>query len=98
MSNDERPDLEALEELRDVLTKLKDELAAWRRRALKAEADQAELGVEHDAVASRERIVDLEAANQELEQRLEAARERVTELLGRLRFLEEQVAIEEPGR
>jgi hypothetical protein len=40
----------------------------------------------------------LEADNRDLLSRLAAARTRVNELLGRLRFLEEQVSIEEQAR
>ncbi|MDH3214626.1 MAG: hypothetical protein OEM05_19275 [Myxococcales bacterium] len=98
MSNDERPEFRALEELREVLAALASELATWRRRALKAEAGQAQLGLSQDLVADRERSKSLEAENTELEQRLGVARTRVEELLGRLRFLEEQVATEEQGR
>lgn len=97
MSNGDA-ELDALRELEDVLERLKGELAAWRRRALKAEAVRTELGGAHDVVAARERILELEHENRELEVRLDAARERVTELLKRLRFLEEQVAVEESGR
>lgn len=98
MSNDDRPEFRALEELREVLSSLASELASWRRRALKAEAGQAQLDLSQDLVADRERSKLLEAENAELEQRLGAARTRVEELLGRLRFLEEQVAMEEQGR
>lgn len=93
MSND-APDLVALGALEDVLDGLTEELGAWRRRALKAESERAALGVEHDAVAAREQIVALERENQEMRRRLEAARGRVGALLSRLRFLEEQVALE----
>lgn len=92
------PEFDALDELEAVLRNLTDELAAWRKRALKAEAQRTELGEDHDVVASRERILNLESENHELEQRLETARQRVADLLNRLRFLEEQVAVEESGR
>ena len=42
-SGGERPDLDALRELEEVLRHLADELGAWRRRALTAEARLAEL-------------------------------------------------------
>jgi len=87
-----------LDELRDVLHSVTEELAAWRRRALKAESDQAELGLGHDVVANREKVVALESENTDMQQRLETARVRVEELLTRLRFLEQQVAAEERGR
>lgn len=91
----EGPEFEALGELEEVIRHLTDELAAWRRRALRAEA---ELGGEHDAVTSRERIVELERENRALEKRVESARKRVSDLLSRLRFLEEQVTMEGSSR
>ena len=98
MSNEDRPEFQALDELRGVLQSLTEELAAWRRRALKAESEQTDLGLGKEAVASREQVVALESENSEMQQRLDAARTRVEELLARLRFLEEQVAAEEQGR
>jgi hypothetical protein len=95
VSSEDRPEFQALDELRDVLHSVTEELAAWRRRALKAESDQTELGLGQDVVANREKVVALEAENTDMQQRLEAARSRVEELLTRLRFLEEQVAAEE---
>jgi predicted TPR repeat methyltransferase len=95
VSYDERPDFRALGELQDVLRLLAEELAGWRRRAQRAE--QA-LGVEHDAVAQRERVLDLEGENRDMADRLGVARERVGELLKRLEFLEEQMAVEEQAR
>ncbi|MEE8193405.1 MAG: hypothetical protein V3T74_11710 [Gemmatimonadales bacterium] len=98
MSNDERPELQALDELERAVADLTGELSSWRRRALRAEGEQAELGSGYDAVGNRERIMELEAENKDLLSRLAAARTRVNELLGRLRFLEEQVAIGEQAR
>jgi hypothetical protein len=98
VSNDERPELQALDELERAVADLTGELSSWRRRALRAEGEQAELGSGYDAVGNRERIMELEAENKDLLSRLAAARTRVNELLGRLRFLEEQVAIEEQAR
>ncbi len=95
MSNGERPELQALTELERVLQHVKDELASWRRRALKAEAQRAEMGIDHDVVATRERIQELELENDQLNGRLQAARTRVDDLLARLKFLEEQVQLEE---
>jgi predicted nucleic acid-binding Zn-ribbon protein len=92
------PEFRALAELETVIRHLTEELASWRRRALKAEAQRSELGGDHDAVASRERILDLQSRNGELETRLVAARDRVTQLLERLRFLEEQIGREEQVR
>jgi chromosome segregation ATPase len=98
VSSEGRPEFEALDELRDVLHSVTEELASWRRRALKAESEQTELGLGHDAVASREQLAELESDNNDMQQRLETAKARVEELLTRLRFLEEQVAAEESGR
>jgi len=87
-SGGERPDLEALNELEEVLRHFETELAGWRRRALAAEqrlSDSAGAGAEASPGASR-----LEAENRELSQRLQHARSRVSDLLERLRFLEQQ--------
>lgn len=86
----ERPDLDALHELEDVLRHLTEELAGWRRRALTAEskaADAARFGVNGDGGA---RLTVLEEENRGLEQRLGSARAQVLEILGRLRFLDQQ--------
>ncbi len=90
--------LRALAELETIVAHVSGELSAWRRRALKAESHQGGLGLDHDAIAARARIVELEQANAELTARLEGARERVAALLERLRFLEEQVSLEENVR
>jgi len=94
VSNAERPEIQALTELERVLQHVKDELASWRRRALKAEARRAEMGIDHDVVATRERIRELELENEQTNGRLQAARTRVDDLLVRLKFLEEQVRLE----
>ena len=95
MSNGERPEALALAELERVLQHVKDEVASWRRRALKAEADRAEIGIDRDLVASRERVQKLEQENADMRQRLRAAGDRLDELIARLKFLEEQVGVEE---
>ena len=94
MSNGANAEFEALDELESVVQHITSELTTWRRRALKAEAQRTELGADHDAVAARERIIELEEVNADLSGRLEAARERVERLLSRLRFLEDQVDTE----
>ena len=101
MSSADSPELAALAELEDVIRHASDELASWRRRALKAESERADLTTAAggpDVVAARHRLAELEGRNQELEERLEAAKVRVSDLLKRLAFLEEQVALEEHGR
>jgi FtsZ-binding cell division protein ZapB len=91
----ERPDLPALAELERVLQNMGEELAAWRRRTLKAEAELKEAQATGGVVApaelkeSRQRVIDLETENQALRQRIEAAKERLRVLAGRLSFLEQ---------
>jgi chromosome segregation ATPase len=91
----ERPDLKALDELETLLRHLGDELAGWRRRSLRAEAELAELrgrggvSVGPELVQARERVVELENENQALRQRIDAAKERVRLLAARLAFLEQ---------
>lgn len=90
-SGAERPDLDALRELEEVLRHFESELAGWRRRALAAEqrlADgipQASPGVQPSLGSPH-----LEEENRELARRLQHARSRVADLLDRLRFLEQQ--------
>jgi hypothetical protein len=86
-SGGERPDLEALRELDEVLRHLEAELASWRRRALSAEARATDAGPGGEAPP---RAKELEDDNHALQQRLATAKDRVGELLGRLRFLEQQ--------
>ena len=95
MSYDERPEFRALGELQDILQHVTDELAAWRRRAQRAEGA---LGAGPDVLAHRERFLELEASNRDLTERLDAARSRVEDLVKRLQFLEEQMAVEEQSR
>jgi chromosome segregation ATPase len=91
-----RPDEGALAELEEVLRHVGDELAAWRRRSLKAEAELAEARANGNVAASPElkaaaqRVAELEAENQALRQRIEAAKERLRVLATRLAFLEQQ--------
>jgi chromosome segregation ATPase len=97
-SNDDRPELRALADLEAVIGAVTHEVAAWRRRALKAEAGGAKAGATPDLASARERIQELEDENLELHHRLRTARERVEQLLSRLQFLEEQVGLEGPPR
>ena len=97
----ERADVQALEHLEAILRNVADELAAWHARALKAESELKELqgraagggaggaGAKHDA--ERNRSAELESENKVLRQRVDAARLRVNDLLGRLTFLDDQV-------
>lgn len=97
MSSYARPDFAAIEELEGLLRHLGDELAAWRRRCLRAEQDLAAFkergGVmpSPDAVAGRQRLAELEQENLALRARLDSAGERVQMLVSRLTFLERDV-------
>lgn len=87
----ERPDLEALRDLEDVLRHLTEELAGWRRRALSAESRLAEVTrVTENGDGGLVRITELEEEHRELERRLATARTQVHEIVGRLRFMEQQ--------
>ena len=87
----ERADARALDQLETILRHVADELASWHARALKTETELKERGgggrLDPEV---RNRIADLEQENKQLRQRVEAARARVGELLGRLTFLEDQ--------
>lgn len=87
---------EAIDQLEAILRDVAEELAGWRTRALKAEADLKAGGGAGGAKTSAAKHAapapssDSEAENKVLRQRVEAARTRVHELLQRLTFLEEQ--------
>ena len=89
----ERPDFRALDELEQLLRHVGEELATWRRRSLKAEAELQEYKTKGsgpagpELVLSRQRIIELEMENQQLRQRIEAARERVATIESRITFL-----------
>jgi predicted nucleic acid-binding Zn-ribbon protein len=93
-SSYDRPDRVALERLEPIVRRLTEELAAWRKRCQRAEAELAELKARGGTLAGpellqvRQRIVDLERENQELRGRVVAAREDMTLLHSRLVFLE----------
>ena len=94
-SGGERPDLDALKELDEVLRHLESELAGWRRRALSAEGRLAEAGMGGEMPA---RSKDIEEQNRVLEQRLTGAKALVGDILERLRFLEQQQGNGENGQ
>ena len=89
----ERPDFRALDELEQLLRHVGEELAAWRRRSLKAEAELQDFKTKGTGPAgpellqARQRVIDLEVENQVLRQRIDAARERVATIESRLIFL-----------
>lgn len=90
----ERPDARAVHELGDLLQHVGEELAAWRRRSLKAEAELGEARAKGGVVAgpeliqSRGRVIELELENRSLRERVDAARDKLRILANRLSFLE----------
>jgi hypothetical protein len=109
----ERVDARALDHLEVIVREAAEELATWRARALKAEADVKTGGgassraatprgeARGDTVARAAVVAELEAENRVLRQRVEAARVRVADLVARLAFLEEQAGMAAgagPGR
>ncbi|MGH7646440.1 MAG: hypothetical protein ACREMR_12750, partial [Gemmatimonadales bacterium] len=89
-----------------ILRGVADELAAWRARALKAEADGGPAvgagrgggsgGVGGPGAGAGARH-EVEVENRALRQRVDAARARVSDLVARLSFLEQQVRDESGG-
>ncbi len=96
-SNGERPEFRALEELEEAVRQVSEELAGWRKRAHKAEGSVAGPGGAGDLVSARERVVELESENENLRHLIQQTRTRVTGLLTRMRFLEEQTATTTQG-
>jgi hypothetical protein len=91
----ERFDAPVVDQLETILRHVADELALWRARATKAEADLKASAGSGGSVGkldpeTRGRVADLEQENKALRQRMEGARGRVQDLLSRLAFLEEQ--------
>ena len=90
-SDNERPEVQAFDELQQLVHHLGEELATFRRRALQAEArvkqfDSAPGG----ARVNPERVDRLEKENADLKKRLESARTRTRQVLDRVRFLRQQ--------
>ena len=91
MSDSVRPETAAFAELEQLVKHLGDELAAFRRRALQAEARLKGLETTGSkGVVSPERVQYLERENAGLNTRLEAARVRTQQMIDRVRFLRQQ--------
>lgn len=91
MSDSVRPETSAFAELEQLVKHLGDELAAFRRRALQAEARLKGLETTGSkGVVSPERVQHLERENAGLNTRLEAARARTQQMIDRVRFLRQQ--------
>jgi hypothetical protein len=96
MSDSERPEALAFQELEQLVRHLGDELAGFRRRALVAEARVRELESQEaqpEVRAHRElgdRLTTLEHENAVLRGRLESATARTKAMLERVRFIRQQ--------
>jgi hypothetical protein len=94
MTEYERPDRAAVAEVETLVEALIEELATWRRRCLRAEAevqDHRSKGAPAPGpglAQTRARLAELEQENLELRRRLDGARERLQALTTRLAFLE----------
>jgi TolA-binding protein len=94
MSANERPELRAFKELETLVRHLGEELAAFRRRALAAEAQlkdsgHAPKGAKTAAISGR--AADLEVENEALRSRLNQTEDRVRQMMERVRFLRQQL-------
>lgn len=94
MSDSERPDKAAFQDLEGLVRNLVTELASFRRRALTAEARVRQLEGRAEAAGGRGgsvvRVEALEQQNAALEAKLAQARERTEQMLERVRFLRQQ--------
>ena len=89
-SDSERPELEAYNELQQLIRHLADELASFRKRALTAEGRLKALDAGEPDPRATGRASDLERENRELRARLDGAAERTRQMLDRVRFLRQQ--------
>ena len=94
MSGNDRPELRAFAELETLVRHLGEELAAFRRRALAAEAqlrDGGQAPAPRGKTPLADRMAELESENASLRTRVTRAEERVRQMLERLRFLRQQL-------
>ena len=93
MSDNAPAESPSVHELGTLVRHLADELAAFRRRALLAEARLKELEAVEGSVANFDltaRVADLERQNEKLQAKLEVASTRAKQMLDRVRFLRQQ--------
>lgn len=94
MSDSERPEKAAFQELETLVRHLAGELASFRRRALTAEARVRTLEGRSEADpaggSAIDRVEELEQRNALLDTRVEQARARAEQMLERVRFLRQQ--------
>ncbi|MGH7616320.1 MAG: hypothetical protein ACREPM_03755 [Gemmatimonadaceae bacterium] len=82
-----------MQELDALVRHMADDLAAYRRRALIAEARLKEVESQDGGVANLElaaRVNQLEQDNERLQSKLDAATARAKQILDRVRFLRQQ--------
>jgi TolA-binding protein len=94
MSVNDRPEHRAFKELETLVRHLGEELAAFRRRAIAAEAQIKEAGLTAKGgrgVAPAGRLAELETENESLKARLGRTEERVRQMMERVRFLRQQL-------
>ncbi|HEX6814904.1 MAG TPA: hypothetical protein VF102_04475 [Gemmatimonadaceae bacterium] len=90
MSDNERPDLAAFQELEQLIHALAEEMASWRRRAHEAESRLRTFSNGSGGGTKSGARSELERENEELRRRLDGAQQRTKQLLDRLRFLRQQ--------
>jgi len=93
--------MRAYRELEMLVRHLGEELAAFRRRAIAAEASLKDgthgAAPKGKSAAVGERLTELENENASLRARLERAEDRVGQMMDRVRFLRQQLQTEIPG-
>src|SRR5947207_2650844 len=108
MSGNDRPELQAFQELETLVRHLGEELAVFRRRALSAESHLkgGDGAVGAGAPASKtsartgaghDRVDALQAENESLRTRLERAEDRVRQMMDRVRFMRQQLQAQTQG-
>lgn len=92
MSDRDPSDLSAFRQLEQVVRHLSEDLAAFRRRALQAEArvKSLELATKPGTLYTEERVRALEAELDDARARLRFATERTSSVLEQVRFLRQQ--------
>ncbi len=93
MSDNELVEQGTFRTLEALVHSLADELAAFRRRALSAEARVKEVESVAGGATSLDlskRVAQLEQENERLQTRVDAAASRATQILDRVRFLRQQ--------
>jgi TolA-binding protein len=94
MSANDRAEVIAFKELETLVRGLGEELAAFRRRAIAAEAQLKEAGQTPRVTRTGDvvdRATELELENQALRERVTRAEERIRHMMDRVRFLRQQL-------